>query len=63
MPPETDALPRIDVRPTADGTDGEVVIDGRPAARLCGAPEAGVENIRIIRMCPDALEEDIRLSA
>lgn len=53
VPPDTDTLPRIDVRPSADGSDGEVVIDGRPAARLCGAPEAGVGNIRIIRKTPD----------
>ena len=63
VPPGTDALPRIDVRPSSDGSDGEVVIDGRPAARLCGAPEAGVRNIRIIRKSPDDLLANDRLSA
>ena len=57
VPPDVLALPTIDVRPSADGVDGEVVIDGRPAARLCGAPYAGAGNIRIVRKTPEHATE------
>lgn len=52
VPPDADILPRIDVRPSADGIDSEILIDGKPAARLGGAPQAGVQNIRIVRLHP-----------
>ena len=57
VPPDIDALPRIDVRPSLDGSDGEVMIDGRPAARLCGAPNAGIGNIQIVRKMPEDFGE------
>jgi hypothetical protein len=63
VPPHMADLPNIDVRPTADGTDSEVVIDGRAAARLCGAPDAGPNNVRIVRKATEKEAQDGRLSA
>ena len=52
VPPDAPVLPVVDVRPSDDGQHGEIVIDGRLAARLCGAPEAGRENVRLLRKAP-----------
>ena len=63
VPPDIAAIPEIDVRPSPDGAHGEVMIDGQPVARLCGAPEAGLANIRIVRKLPDPLDARHKMSA
>ena len=63
VPPGVEVLPQIDVRPSLDGADSEVVIDGRPAARLCGAPNADGANIRIVRKEPRELEPNRQMIA
>lgn len=49
VPEETPTTPDVMIRPTADGRDGELLIGGRRVARLCGAPDAGARNVRVVR--------------
>ena len=52
--PDAAVLPDVAVRPSADGQHGEIVIDGRLAARLCGAPDADQANVLLLRKAPPA---------
>lgn len=54
VPGDARVFPDVSIRATSDGHDGELLIDGSVAARLCGAPEAGARNVRIVGRMSDA---------
>ena len=45
---EKDQAPDVAVTPTRDGRDGLVLIDGRPAAILAGAPDATPDDLQFV---------------
>ena len=44
----TDAPPKVEIRPSADGENGVLMLDGRAAAILAGAPFATPDDVRVL---------------